>query len=151
MNMEKNEILKFIEENPEEIIEAIKQYMFNKDLPHKAYEKTKSVYDKFLELRAAHVQAVSLAWSDDSLRKEYKKDPPAFMAKYLNYDFPFNINLQVDERNDTWSSEKTGGWVGINNVYEMVIPPRPKRGQEGLALADYHRNHLTFLAGNKQG
>ncbi|BCS97258.1 hypothetical protein DSLASN_28900 [Desulfoluna limicola] len=108
-----------------------------------------ATYDKFLKLRSVAVQAVALAWHDPVFKEAFKEDPVSAMKVYFNYDFPFDIDFIGDKegREDDyqWNPTGTGGWVGPNNTLELVLPPKPPKGQEALALAAYNANHLTFL------
>ena len=113
-----------------------------------------STYDKFLELRAATVESIALAWSEKALSDEYRKDPIGFMREYLGYEFPFKMKLEIEEATTSdekrrWLPQETGGWVGPNNTLEMILPPKPKdEKHEAIALSVYNAKHLTMFNEN---
>ena len=108
-----------------------------------------ATYDKFLKFRAVIVQSVALSWHDDQFKDAFKEDPVKALKERFDYDFPFGIhfsgNKAVSEEDYQWNPSGTGGWVGPNNTLELVLPPKPGKGQEAIALASYYADHLTFL------
>lgn len=109
-----------------------------------------ATYDKFLKLRAIIIQCVALSWHDEDFKNKFKDDPTKVMKEKFNYEFPFAIefmgNKKVSDDEYQWNPPGTGGWVGPNNTLELILPPKPKKGEESIALASYYANHLTFLA-----
>lgn len=108
-----------------------------------------ATYDKFLKLRSVVIQSVALAWHDPNFKEEFKENPINAMRVYFNYEFPFDIlfsgKKEARDEDYQWNPAGTGGWVGPNNALEMILPPKPPKGQEAIALAAYNANHLTFL------
>ena len=115
-----------------------------------------STYEKFLKLRAATVESIALAWSDDKLKKAYMENPVKFMQDHLHYQFPFQMEMKIAKAETvdqmrTWKPEDTGGWVGPNNTLVMILPPKPEEEtQEAIALSAYNADHLTFFGGKKK-
>lgn len=111
------------------------------------FKKQESIYDKFISFRAATVEAIAYAWSNDDYRRQYLEDPVKFMKEHLGYEFNFNMDIKVeDTKLNRWRAKETGGWVGKNNTLEMIFPPKPRDDeQQVVALATFNRNHLTFF------
>jgi ribosomally synthesized peptide (two-chain TOMM family) len=115
--------------------------------------KRDATYDKFIELRAAIVESIALAWQNNDFKTVFMENPKKFMKKHLDYDFPFNMILEIDdesERKRTWQPLDTGGWVGPNNTLEMILPPKPifdtqYGDQQAVALSSYNADHLTMF------
>lgn len=106
-----------------------------------------SIYDDFIEFRAVIIKAVALSWHDDNFKKSFHKNPVKALKDEFGYKYPFNIEFKGEERpkdDYKWYPEGTGAWVGPNNKLELVLPPKPEKGQETIALAAYHLRHLRI-------
>jgi len=104
-------------------------------------------YDRFIAFRAAVMQSIALAWRSDALRESLIKDPKGFMKQHLDYTFPFNIDLAVDNGNAVWEPTTVVDWhVLRRDTLDMVLPPKPETlDQQVEALATFNATHLTFL------
>lgn len=110
-------------------------------------------YDKFLEFRAAIIQAIALEWKDPVFRQQLLDNPVLAMREWLKYEFPFNMDVKVDDNSAKWTPTLNGGWtVYTLNVVDVMLPPKPEAGAgekqvlvEACALAEYNRTHLTFM------
>ncbi len=110
---------------------------------------TGSVYDDFLTFRAVFIQAVALTWKDKDFKIRFMENPKEAMKEYFDYEYPFHMDLKTWYEKDIenkyiWYPTGTGAWVGPNNKLELVLPPKPEDGQETIALAAYHKNHLSM-------
>lgn len=107
---------------------------------------TSSTYDTFLNYRATIIRAIALAWSDEKFKAALFHDPKVALKEAFDYDFPYDMDLTVLNGSATWSPLLTVGWtVTEQNTVELSLPPKPERGQEAIALAQYNAKHLTFL------
>lgn len=103
-------------------------------------------YDRFVAFRAAVMQAIAIAWSDEKFRKELIKDPKAALKSGVGYTFPFNIDLGVDVDNAEWKPLTVADWhVKRRDLLQMVLPPAPEQSEQVEALAAFNATHLTFL------
>jgi ribosomally synthesized peptide (two-chain TOMM family) len=124
-----------------------------------------SWYDDFLQLRAAVVRAVAMAWVADHptpsgqdpdprqpFRKEFLDNPLTAMNEWFGYECPFDLDLTVqpsdpDDPPDIFAPAYTGGWVGIDNTIRLYLPPPPaEKEQWAEALAAYNQKRSMFLS-----
>ncbi len=98
-----------------------------------------------LEFRLAYLRAIAKAWAD-----------PAFEAKLLAADdiqpllaeqfgltsvWPkLDIHLEnsaLPTEQTQWKPELTGGWIGMDDGFEIVLPNRPASGAAEALAAFY--------------
>lgn len=107
----------------------------------------KAVYDRFLKFRSILIQAIALAWKDESYHVSLKADPKAALKEAFDYDCPFDVDMDSNPDNAAWNMNLQGDWlVYSQNQLTMVLPPKPDNSEdEPIALATYNTKHLTCL------
>ncbi|MBC7860139.1 MAG: hypothetical protein H7Z39_15495 [Burkholderiaceae bacterium] len=110
------------------------------------YKPTSSNYDTFIQYRAVIIRAIALAWKDPAFKAELFKEPKSALKETFQYDFPYDMDVNVLDGSARWSPTSTVGWtVTAQNTVRLVLPPKPEAGEEAVALATYNAQHLTFL------
>ncbi|AOK20721.1 hypothetical protein WL40_06045 [Burkholderia ubonensis] len=104
-------------------------------------------YEQFLEYRTAIIQAIALAWQSKEFLKELEKDPVKALRDHFGYDYPFQLDLQVQPKSSTWTPAVNGDWTaGRKNKLTLILPPAPAdEKQFAQALAAYNANHITII------
>ncbi|CAB3750677.1 ABC transporter ATPase [Burkholderia sp. MSh2] len=104
-------------------------------------------YEEFLEYRAVIIEAIALAWHSPVFLEALETDPIQALSDQFQYDYPFQIDLQVKNDTSRWTPDVNGGWTTLrNNRLTLVLPPAPEDlSQYAQALAAYNANHIDIL------
>lgn len=103
-------------------------------------------YETFLDYRAIIIRAIALAWNDSTYQKKLLNDPKAALKEGFGYEFPYAMNVSVQNHSAEWQPNVVGDWVcKKQNVVTLILPPAPELSERNIALAEYNASHLTFL------
>ena len=112
-----------------------------------AYNNEFPSYKSLLEFQAVYLRAVALSWRSEEFKKEFLAAPLTALAKWLNYDCPWNLNVKVEEPKGQgvgWNT-KQGEWKLPWNQIIIGLPETPALEDQGVALAAYNDSGPTYL------
>lgn len=101
--------------------------------------------EPLLEFRLAYLRAIAKAWSDPEFEAKLlaAEDIQPLLAEQfgLTVTWPkLDIHLEnsADPAEQTlWKPELTGGWIGMDDCFEIVLPCRPAAGATEALAAFY--------------
>lgn len=105
--------------------------------------------DAMMKFRTVYLQAIAKAWNDKKFLDQLKKDPIGILERTFGFQFPWDVNLEIESVPATeslWDPVNAGGWVGRNAVISLWIPPPPKKEEDwAKAWAAYYDRFPSFL------
>jgi ribosomally synthesized peptide (two-chain TOMM family) len=107
---------------------------------------TQSV-EPLLDLRLAYLRAVAKSWEDSAYREQMLASPDiqpmlrqlGMKANWPNLRFQI-VNDKLPANQTRWDPVQTGGWIGLDDAFEIALPQAPKDpAQAAMALAAYYQ------------
>lgn len=101
--------------------------------------------EPMLEFRLAYLRAIAQAWADPAFEAKLldRADIQPLLAKQfgLTTIWPkLDIHLENSSNpseQTLWKPELTGGWIGMDDRFEIVLPNRPQSGATEALAAFY--------------
>lgn len=101
--------------------------------------------DPLLDFRLAYLRAIAKAWADPEFQEKLLAADdiqPLLIEQFgMSVTWPrLNICLENSanpSEQTLWKPELTGGWIGMDDCFEIVLPSRPAVGATEALAAFY--------------
>lgn len=108
--------------------------------------------DPLLEFRLAYLRAVARSWQDDAYRRELLDQEDIQPLLHRDFGLPtlwplLDISLHLDSdpaMQTEWKPMLTAGWIGLDDVFVIVLPQEPS-SHAPEALAAYYQLFPNFM------
>lgn len=111
--------------------------------------------DSLLRFRTAYLRAIALGWQDKKFLEMLCKSNNILDDKFFQElmpdgkPLPWSVHIKIHfdpKHGPTWLPGVSAGWVGGNDLFEILLPPKPDNPKEySIAAANYFNQFPTLL------
>ncbi len=109
-------------------------------------------YQTLLEFQEIFLQAVALAWKDETFKNALLTDAEEALDKAFGYKNPWSVRLKIQEPNGKNLRGQKYGWVSQSNSWNLPkikisvgVPEKPPEDEQSFALACYNNAGPAYL------